>query len=160
MSATTVVVVQSADLAAWVGSFAGIAGVTLGYWLERLGRKRDERQRLSSDVERASGQLFGAMWALQEAVQQSNAPGGSAWIQIRSDRQTALNALFDRIAAAASDELNRAAIHIAHVAEAGPPPVAIQDRKAAEKRTAEIGNAAREFREAMRHAKLKPTRER
>jgi hypothetical protein len=158
VSATTVVVVQSDDLAAWVGSFAGLAGVALGYWLERLGRKHDDQRRLSSDVELASGELFGAMWALQDAVQHANAPDGSAWVQVRADRQATLNALFARIAVAASDELNRAAINIVNVAKAGLPPVAIQDSKAAEQRAAEIGTAAREFLEAMRRAKLKPTR--
>ena len=156
MSARTVIIVQSDDLAVWVGSFTGLAGVVVGYGLERFSRKRDELQRSSRDVEQAGRDLFGATYNLQEAHTKEQAPGGAGWIPVRADRQSAFNALLSRIDAAGSAELNKAAMNIFEDAKAGGPAVAIQDPAARAQRLQDISERTTEFREAMRRAGLKP----
>ncbi len=73
VSTGTIIVVQSGDLAAWVGAVSGLAGVVLGAGIDGWRRRRAEAARRRSDLIRAGARLFLAASAYRSATSAAGA---------------------------------------------------------------------------------------
>jgi hypothetical protein len=87
----SVVVVQSGDLAAWVGAVSGLAGVVLGFGLESARRRRRERADLRTALSNAAGRIAFAGGAYRRAMYAAGEHWREQpWIDVIAVREDAL----------------------------------------------------------------------
>lgn len=118
----TIVVVQSDDLAAWIG-VAGVAvGVVLGAGIDSWRSRKAERKRLRRDLTRAGTELAHATTAWARANRAAGeARNEAAWVEVIDARGDAWSAAMLTIRGAGVAELDKAALQVAGVALKAPP---------------------------------------
>src|SRR5262244_2728248 len=89
VSQPAVTVVQSGDLAAWVGAISGLAGVVLGAGIDALRRRMAESKRKWRDIDLAVSRLPGLSNGWAFALAKAREHPNSAWVQVAVDREAA-----------------------------------------------------------------------
>ncbi len=152
MSAATVVVVQSGDLAAWVGAVSGLAGVVLGAGIDSLRRKRAERERKRHDLIRAGTRLAQAASAYKRAsTVAGNEPADPLWRQILDGHLEQMENASSTISQAGDEEVTRASLAIVTTAFSSHEPSTPEE--ATMTITSQAG-AMSAYRDAVSKAKL------
>jgi len=122
MAASTVVVVQSGDLAAWVGALSGLAGVVLGAGIDAMRRRHAEKTQLMRRLVRAGTELANAAASLHKATGLAGRDWAKPeWAAIMDARQAVVTAALATIAESGSLELTSAAADIVRAAAAELP---------------------------------------
>jgi hypothetical protein len=149
----TIVVVQSDDLAAWIG-VAGVAvGVALGAGIDSLRTRRAERKRMLRDLIRAGSDLAAAAGAFEKAVWLAgDDKGDAAWVEVIDARSDAMRSALVTIRDAGDKALDQAALAIVSRCTSRPPSP--EDKAAFARYVNEAAEALSAFTEAARKAKL------
>ena len=150
---TTVVVVQSGDLAAWVGALAGLAGVALGASIDSWRSRRAERKQIRRELLQAALEVRTASFTLVRSKQLAGAAAETdpAWIELIEARHDAMRAAIAKIKSRGIKEVSEAAAEIMRVAlrcqQSGQPAVLTEH-------TAELQQTLDAFTAAVDRAKL------
>jgi len=148
----SVVVVQSDDLAAWIGLAGVVVGVVLSTSIDSWRSRRADRKQTREALIRAGGELARAAAALAKAERAAgphkNEP---AWIEAIDARANAMAAAGQTIRLAGDDTLDAASLRIVTVAMRQMPG---GDSAATSAYLKEVGDEIAAFRDAVRKAKL------
>lgn len=149
---STIVVVQSDDLSAWIG-VAGVAvGVVLTTGIDWWRSRRRERKELRHRLLQAGSDLSAAASAYQKATQAAGeARDEPAWHEVIQTRLEAFRAASLTINLAGNKELDAAALQIVKVAF---QPVDFNDPAAIVQNGYELSAVLTAFRDAVRQAEL------
>jgi hypothetical protein len=149
----TVIVIQSDDLAAWIG-VAGVAvGVVLAAAIDWWRTRRAENKQTRLDLLRAASELAGTATAAERTNRvagQTENDGAS--IEDSDARQAAMRSALVTIKIIGDRGLDEAALGIVAVAIKPMPPA--EDQVAFQRRMHELSDALKVFRDAVRNAKL------
>jgi sugar phosphate isomerase/epimerase len=148
----TVVVVQSDELAAWIGVAGVVVGVVLTAGIDTWRSRRAERKQQRDALIRAGGELARAATALAKAERAAGSHRNeAAWIEAIDARANAMADAGQTIRLAGEEALDEAALRIVAVALREMPEA---DPDATSAYVTELGGEVARFTAAVRHAKL------
>jgi hypothetical protein len=151
-SAATVVVVQSDDLAAWVGAISGLAGVVLGAGIDARRRGRTGRKQMRRDLIRAGARLGNASAAYRRAASAAGtAQNEPQWRALLDAHLAEMGAAAFTINETGIPEVTQASLAIVSSVFSAPDPSAPEG-------TTELvlaqADAIKAYNDAVRRAKL------
>jgi hypothetical protein len=150
----TVVVIQSDDLAAWIG-VAGVAvGVVLAAGIDWWRNRRAERRQTRCDLLHAGTDLSAAVGSLARAGRAAGAAAKSdpAWMEVVDGRSDAMRVALQRIMGVAGQEVDNAANAIIRASYKAMPDAT--DQEAFLRYAQEMMDVMGRYRDAVEKAKL------